>query len=102
MGEIALAAYNGLAGKCSVHAKSLEKLTGRTASDIHMVGGGIQDQFLCETLAKRTGKKLVTGPIEAAVAGSVLMQMKALGQLESLKEGRDLIAKSFPLKIYEP
>ena len=30
------------------------------------------------------------------------MQMKALGQLESLKEGRDLIAKSFPLKIYEP
>ena len=30
------------------------------------------------------------------------MQMKALGQLNSLKEGRELIARSFPLKVYEP
>ncbi len=102
MGEIAMAAYNGLAQKIKVHAESLEKLTGREATDIHMVGGGIQDQFLCETLARESGKKLVTGPIEAAVAGSVLMQMKALGALGSLQEGRDLIARSFPLKSYEP
>ena len=102
IGEIAMAAYNGLAQKIKVHAESLEKLTGRKATDIHMVGGGIQDEFLCRTLARESGKKLVTGPIEAAVAGSVLMQMKALGQLNSLKEGRELIARSFPLKVYEP
>ncbi len=102
IGEIAMAAYNGLAQKIRVHAESLEKLTGRKATDIHMVGGGIQDEFLCRTLARESGKKLVTGPIEAAVAGSVLMQMKALGQLNSLKEGRELIARSFPLKAYEP
>lgn len=102
MGEIAMAAYNGLAQKIKVHAESLEKLTGRKATDIHMVGGGIQDQFLCETLARESGKKLVTGPIEAAVAGSVLMQMKALGTLSSLQEGRDLIARSFPMQSYEP
>lgn len=102
MGEIAMAAYNGLAQKIKVHAESLEKLTGRKATDIHMVGGGIQDQFLCEMLARESGKKLVTGPIEAAVAGSVLMQMKALGTLSSLQEGRDLIARSFPMQSYEP
>ena len=44
----------------------------------------------------------MTGPIEAAVAGSVLMQMKALGTLGSLQEGRDLIARSFPMQSYEP
>ncbi|MBQ7915168.1 MAG: rhamnulokinase [Firmicutes bacterium] len=102
MGEIAMAAYNGLAQKIKVHAESLEKLTGKTATDIHMVGGGIQDQFLCETLAHESGKVLTTGPIEAAICGSVLMQMKALGQLNSLQEGRDLIKRSFPIKQYQP
>ena len=102
IGEIALAAYNGLARKIGIHARSLEKLTGRTATDIHMVGGGIQDKFLCSKIAEQSGMKLVTGPIEAAVCGTVLMEMKALGKLQSLEEGRRLIARSFPMEVFEP
>ena len=102
IGEIAVAAYNGLSRKIGVHAHNLEKLTGCKATDIHMVGGGIQDAFLCEKIAKESGIRLVTGPVEAAVCGSVLMQMKGLGRLDSLKEGRDMIAASFPMAVYEP
>ena len=102
IGEIAVAAYNGLSRKIGVHARNLEKLTGRTATDIHMVGGGIQDAFLCEKIAKESGIKLVTGPVEAAVCGSVLMQMKGLGRLDSLKDGRNMIAASFPMGEYQP
>ena len=53
-------------------------------------------------IAKESGIRLVTGPVEAAVCGSVLMQMKGLGRLDSLKEGRDMIAASFPMAVYEP
>ena len=51
--------------------------------------------------ASRTGKKVLAGPIEAAVVGSVLMQMKATGQLASLAEGREIVKRSFPIEIFE-
>lgn len=101
MGEIALAAYNGLGEKYRKNIEGMEDVTGKTVDVINMVGGGTQDKFLCQMTATKTGKKVLAGPIEAAVLGSVLMQMKATGQLTSLKEGRDIIKRSFPIESFE-
>ncbi len=101
IGEIAMAAYNGLGEKYRQNVEAIEKLTGRKTDVINMVGGGTQDKFLCQMTATRTGRKVLAGPIEAAVVGSVLMQMKALGQLSSLEEGRAIIKKSFPIEVFQ-
>ena len=102
VGELAMAAYNGLARKIGQHARELGRVAGRQVTDIHMVGGGIQDEFLCGRIVEESGMKLVTGPIEAAVCGNVLMQMKAVGDMADLREGRALVARSFPIRTYEP
>lgn len=101
IGEIAIAAYNGLGEKYRQNVEAIETMTGKTVDVINMVGGGTQDKFLCQMTASRTGKKVLAGPIEAAVVGSVLMQMKATGQLASLAEGREIVKRSFPIEIFE-
>ena len=101
IGEIAMAAYNGLGEKYRQNVEAIETMTGKTVDVINMVGGGTQDKFLCQITASRTGKKVLAGPIEAAVVGSVLMQMKATGQLTSLTEGREIIKRSFPIEVFE-
>ena len=79
----------------------MEKITGQKIEAIHMVGGGIQDKLLCRLTAERTGKPVITGPIEAAALGNILMQQMALGELADLDEGRKKIGASFPLSRYE-
>lgn len=100
LGEIAIAIYNGLTHEYKNTVSNLEAITGKTISCINMVGGGIQDELLCELTAKATGKKVIAGPIEGSVLGNVVMQLKALGEIESLEEGRKIIKASFEQKLY--
>jgi rhamnulokinase len=80
----------------------LEELVGYSLDTLHIVGGGSQNQLLNQFTADAVGRPVVTGPVEATAAGNVLMQMLALGYLSSLKEGRDLIRRSFETKTYLP
>lgn len=100
LGEIAMAAYNGITNEYKVVADNLEKITGRTIDKINMVGGGIQDTLLCRLTAEATGRKITAGPIEASVLGNVLMQLKSLNEIEGLKQGRQIIKSSFKLMEY--
>lgn len=102
LGEIAMAIYNGLTQEYGTTIRDLEHLTGKTISCINMVGGGIQDQLLCELTAKNTGKKVVAGPIEGSVLGNVVMQLKALGAIQTLEEGRKAVKNSFEQQIHMP
>lgn len=102
LGEIAMAIYNGLTHEYHTTVENLEKLTGKKISCINMVGGGIQDKLLCELTAKRTGKKVVAGPVEGSVLGNIMMQLKALGVVKTLEEGRRIVKKSFKQDVYLP
>jgi rhamnulokinase len=102
LGETAMAVYNGLANEYKRVVEILEKLTEKSIEVVNMVGGGIQDQFLCQLTADCTGKKVLAGPVEASVLGNVIMQLIALGEIESLEEGRNIIKKSFIQKEYIP
>lgn len=100
LGEIALAAYNGLVEEYKSNIDKLEIITGKTIKNINMVGGGIQDELLCHLTANKTGKKVLAGPIEASVLGNVLMQLKATNNIKNLEEGRKIIKNSFKQKQY--
>ena len=100
LGEIAMAIYNGLTSEYKATIEELEGITGREIPGINVVGGGIQDKFLCELTMKRTGKTLIAGPIEAAVLGNVMMQAIANKEIESIEEGRKLIFNAFSCEVY--
>ena len=80
----------------------LEEITGRPAQVVHMVGGGTQNQLLCQLTADATGLPVVAGPVEATAVGNILMQAMALGKISSLREARQMVRDSFPVRVYEP
>jgi rhamnulokinase len=81
---------------------SLEELTGRSLETIHIVGGGSQNQLLNQFTADATGRRVVTGPVEATATGNVLMQAVALGAVGSLAEARQIVRNSFEVETLEP
>ncbi len=82
--------------------EAIEDATGNTIEILHIVGGGIQNELLCQFTANALGKKVITGPIEATASGNILMQAKATGQIQSLAQVREIVCNSFDLKEYQP
>lgn len=101
-GQIIRIVLEGLAFNYRWVIEKLEEISGSSIDVLHIVGGGIQNELLCQFAANATGKKIVTGPIEATASGNIIMQAIAKGQLESLEQAREVIAKSFQLKNYLP
>jgi len=101
-GQIVRVVLEGLAMNYRWVIEKLEEISGSSIDVLHIVGGGIQNELLCQFAANATGKKVVTGPIEATASGNIIMQVIAKGQLESLEQAREVIAKSFQLKNYLP
>lgn len=100
LGEIAIAVYNGLTMEYCKAINDIELVLGLELKGINIVGGGIKDKYLSELTSKKTGKKVIAGPVEAAVLGNVLLQCIACKELESIEEGRKIIEKSFQDEIY--
>ena len=80
----------------------LEDIIGQTIDVLHIVGGGIQNELLCQFAANAVNRKVLTGPIEATAMGNIMMQAIATGQIESVSQGRDIIKSSIELKQYLP
>lgn len=56
-------------------------LAGRDVGVVHVVGGGAQNQLLCQLTAEATGLEVVAGPAEGAALGNLLVQARALGAI---------------------
>jgi rhamnulokinase len=101
-GQMVRLVLESLALKYRSVLNAIEDVTGSTIEVLHLVGGGIQNELLCQFTADATGRKVITGPIEATASGNILMQAKAAGQLKSIAEARQVIRNSFEMKEYQP
>jgi rhamnulokinase len=101
-GEILRCVLDSLAVKYRLVLDEMESVLGHRLEPLHVVGGGSQNELLCQLTADATGREVLAGPVEATAAGSVLMQALALGQLGSVAEGREIVGRSFPVRTYEP
>ncbi len=75
---------------------------GRSINVVHIIGGGMQNELLCQFAADAMQRPVVAGPIEATAMGNILMQALALGHIESLAQGREVVRNSFQVRSYEP
>ena len=101
-GQMIRVILESLAFKYRSVMEAIEDITKEPIEVLHIVGGGIQNELLCQFTANATGKKVITGPIEATASGNILMQAKATGQIKSLAEFRQIVRNSFELKEYQP
>ena len=87
------------------YASALDELAtaaGHPVDAIHVIGGGVNHRLLCQFTADATGRPVRAGPVEAATIGNLVVQAMALGELAGVAEGRELIARSFPVSAYHP
>lgn len=80
-----------------------QELAGCTLEVLHIVGGGSQNELLCQLTADATGLPVIAGPVEATALGNVLVQARAAGVVSgSLQDLRRVVAASFPARTYIP
>ena len=101
-GQMLRTVLESLALKYRAVMEAVEDVAGHKINVLHIVGGGIQNELLCQFTANALGKKVITGPIEATASGNILMQARAVGQIKTLAEAREILRNSFELKEYEP
>lgn len=92
-----------LAAAYAITLDEAERLSGRTITTLHIVGGGAQNELLCRLTAERIGRTVLAGPVEATAIGNVLVQARSAGIVSgSLDALRALVRVAFPPTRYEP
>jgi rhamnulokinase len=87
------------------HRYTLELLKdacNRNIKRLHIIGGGAQNQLLCQLTADATGLPVYAGPVEATAIGNILVQAMASGKTSSLQQIRDIAINSSSTQLYEP
>ena len=101
-GQIARCIYESLALKYRWALEQLEALKGARLDVLHLVGGGIRNRLLNQMTADSIDRPVVTGPVEGAAMGNLLLQAVALGELRDMGEVRQVVRNSESPVVYEP
>ena len=101
-GEIIRTIYESLALRYATVWEKLIAYTETPPCSLHVVGGGSQDKLLNQFTANALGTTVHAGPVEATSLGNIMAQMMADGLINTLAEGRAMVADSFPVESYEP
>ncbi|MDR1904426.1 MAG: rhamnulokinase [Treponema sp.] len=99
-GELMQCLYRSLAVSYRDAILNLERIAGKHFSSVNLVGGGSKDDYLNRLTSRFTGLPVYAGPIEATVAGNLIVQMISSGELSDLAAARRIVAQSFDVKRY--
>ena len=83
--------------------REAQTIADRPVDVLHVIGGGSQNELLCQLTADACGLPVLAGPVEASALGNVLVQARALGEhLPDLGAMRALVRSTHRLRRYEP
>jgi len=102
-GEVVRCVLESLAMAYRRAVRELGELTGHPVEVIHLVGGGVRNELLCDLTAAACGVPVLAGPVEAAALGNVVVQARALGaDLPDRWAMRALIADTHAPRPHQP
>lgn len=101
-GQIVRCIFESLALRYREVLDHLRKLTSRSLSTLHVIGGGSRNDLLNQFTANSTGTLVIAGPSEATAIGNVMIQAMAAGEASGIAEMRRIINQSIPLSTFEP
>lgn len=102
LAEVFRCIYDSLALAYSEVITQLTEVTGRTITELRIVGGGTQDQFLNQLCADVCQIKVSTEPTEASALGNVVNQFIASDVITCLEEARQIIDASSNVHYFTP
>jgi rhamnulokinase len=78
-------------------------ISGHTIDEVHIVGGGSQNDLLCQLTADHVGVPVIAGPVEATAMGNALVQARAIGAVTGgLQDLRAMVADSIEFTKFKP
>ncbi len=101
-GAIARATLESLALRYRSCLGWLEQILGYRLETIHIVGGGVKNELLCQMTADACQRPVIAGPVEATALGNTISQMVSLGRFTSIAEGRRWMRSMSDIVLYEP
>ncbi|MDZ4851371.1 MAG: rhamnulokinase family protein [Pirellulaceae bacterium] len=101
-GSIARSALESLVMRYRMCLDSLEELLGYRIETIHIVGGGVQNELLCQMTADATKRPVIAGPVEATALGNIVTQCLGNGRLQDIAAAREWIRRSCDIQQYHP
>lgn len=102
LAEVIRCIYDSLVLAYDEVIHQLAEVTGKEITELRIVGGGTQDQFLNQLCADVCQIKVSTEPTEASALGNVVNQFIASDVITSLGEARQIIDASSNVRDFEP
>jgi len=101
-GEFIRCIFESLAMKYRLTLDSIRSVISYPIDIVHIIGGGANNELLCQYSANALQLPVKAGPTEATAIGNILMQAKAMKAVASLEEIRALVGESFGTKTFLP
>lgn len=94
--------FRSLAARYREVVDILEGMCNFPIKRLHVIGGGSRNRYLMQYAANALNRPVICGPVEGTALGNVLMQLKASGAVNTLKEMRQVSSASVELMTYLP
>lgn len=100
--ELARCIFDSLALLYARVLNELAALRGQPFSQLHIVGGGCQNELLNQLCADACGITVVAGPVEASTLGNIGIQLMTLDELNNVDEFRQVVRQNYALTTFTP
>ena len=100
--ELARCIFDSLALLYARVLNELAALRGQPFSQLHIVGGGCQNELLNQLCADACGITVVAGPVEASTFGNIGIQLMTLDELNNVDEFRQVVRQNYALTTFTP
>ena len=100
--EICRCIFDSLALRYRQVFEWLKEFAGFDLNVLHVIGGGSLNKYLTQFTADSLGVEVLAGPQECTAIGNIMMQAKAMGQVDDIWQMRKIIANSVDMVAYHP
>lgn len=101
-GGLARLLIQSLAARYAVCLGKLEQLLPNPIETIYLIGGGVQNELLCQLTADYCGRHVVAGEPEATAIGNAISQAIGVGRFDSVQQARQYLTRVSRQRHYQP
>ena len=101
-GAICRCIFESMALRYCQLMEGLKPMSDHPIEVLHVIGGGSLNACLNQFTANSLGIEVIAGPQEATALGNILMQARAVGEVDGLWAMRAIVDRSVDVRHFKP